>query len=85
MGLPVITLAGQTHVSRVGVSLLTSVGLGDCIATDSAAYISTAVRLAADVPALAARRAALRGQMLASPLCDAPAFAASFTQMLENL
>src|SRR6185503_11079693 len=33
MGVPVVTLAGQTHVSRVGASLLGAVGVDDFIAT----------------------------------------------------
>ena len=32
MGVPPVTLAGQTHVSRVGVSLLSNIGLGELIA-----------------------------------------------------
>ena len=88
MGVPVITLAGGRHAGRVGASLLTRVGLGDCIAADDADYLDTALRLAADIPALAERRAALRGNMQTSPLCDGPAFTrdmeAAFEQMWRD-
>jgi len=48
MGVPVITLAGTTHGSRFGRSLLYNVGLADCCAASTAEYIELAMRLAAD-------------------------------------
>ena len=44
MGVPVVTLAGQTHVSRVGVSLLSTVGLPELIAQSAEEYVSIASR-----------------------------------------
>jgi protein O-GlcNAc transferase len=75
MGVPVVTLAGEAHVGRVGVSLLHAVGLEDLIARDQDDYVQRAVSLAQDPAQLAALRAALRQRMAASPLCDAPHFA----------
>jgi predicted O-linked N-acetylglucosamine transferase (SPINDLY family) len=75
MGLPVVSLAGPTHVSRVGVSLLTSVGLPHLLASSPDEYVSIAVALANDLPRLAELRATLRRRMETSPLMDAPAFA----------
>ena len=75
MGVPVITLAGKTHVSRVGVSLLSNAGLPELIALDEEDYVRIAAALAADVPRLSALRAMLREKMSASPLMDAPRFA----------
>ncbi len=46
MGLPVVTLAGKSHVSRVGVSLLTNVGLPQFVAQSPADYVRIAVDLA---------------------------------------
>jgi predicted O-linked N-acetylglucosamine transferase (SPINDLY family) len=80
MGVPVITLAGQTHASRVGVSLLTSAGLPDLIAPDEDGYVRIARRLATDPARLADLRLTLRNRLLASPICDA----ASFTRDLES-
>ena len=45
MGVPVVTLAGVTHVSRVGVSLLTSVGLKELIAQSPEEYVKIAANL----------------------------------------
>ncbi len=70
MGVPVITIAGDAHVSRVGVSLMTSVGLGHLVADDADGYLRVAVKLAGNVTALADLRSNLRPRLLASPLGD---------------
>jgi predicted O-linked N-acetylglucosamine transferase (SPINDLY family) len=75
MGVPVITLAGRTHAGRVGVSLLTRVGLPELIAENEDDYVQRAVTLARDPERLAALRAGLRPRMTQSPLCDGPSFA----------
>ena len=75
MGVPVVTLAGQTHVSRVGVSLLHAVGLDDLVAQTPQQYVETAAKLAADHERLSRLRAMLRGQMRSSPLGDATSLA----------
>jgi predicted O-linked N-acetylglucosamine transferase (SPINDLY family) len=75
MAVPVITLAGQTHVSRVGVSLLTNVGLPELIAQTPEQYIAIAANLANDRSRLNQLHAELRQMMEKSPLRDAAAFA----------
>jgi protein O-GlcNAc transferase len=75
MGVPVLTLAGSTHVSRVGVSLLTSVGLPEMIARDEEEYVSIAARLASDLPRLVEIRRSLRERMRASSLMNGREFA----------
>jgi protein O-GlcNAc transferase len=81
MGVPVITLAGQTHVSRVGLSLLSTVGLEDWVTYSPAAYIERAVAAASDLKQLAALRCNLRSTMATSVLCNA----ATQTKELERL
>ncbi len=85
MGVPVITLEGDSHRSRVGVSLNSVLGLRDLIAATPADYIETAVRLSADRSSLADFKASLRNRMAASPLCDAPAYAAKFAAALRGI
>jgi predicted O-linked N-acetylglucosamine transferase (SPINDLY family) len=75
MGVPVVTLAGKTHAGRVGVSLLTSVGLTRLIAGDRKQYVNIAAELAVDLPALAELRGGLRQRVAQSPLTDAAGFA----------
>jgi predicted O-linked N-acetylglucosamine transferase (SPINDLY family) len=74
MGVPVVTVPGETFASRHSTSHLNNVGLGDWVAADLAGYQELALRAAADLPALAALRAGLRARMRASPLCDGPRF-----------
>ena len=75
MGLPVITLVGQTFLSRASLSVLTAAGYPQFAAADEAAYIDRCVSLAADLPALSALRAQMRAQIAGSPLLDAAGFA----------
>jgi protein O-GlcNAc transferase len=80
MGVPIISLAGSTYVSRQGVSLLTNVGLPDLIARDADDYIAVAAKLAADRERLAHLRLHLREMMRTSPICDY----AGYTRELEG-
>lgn len=80
MGVPVITRAGAGHRSRVGVSLLNSVGRTEWIAEDRGEYVDKACRLARDTTGLQQARTSLRAEMQASPLMDA----AAFTRELEQ-
>lgn len=75
MGVPVITLVGHAHAGRVGLSLLTAVGLRELAAETAEEYVTRAAALAADLGSLSALRASLRERMRASRLCDAAAFA----------
>ncbi len=75
MSVPVVSLAGSAHVSRVGVSLLTNVGMAELIAGDPEAYVGIAAELAGNPARLNHLRSTLRQQMEASPLMDAPRFA----------
>lgn len=75
MGVPVITLAGSMHAGRVGVSLLSQIGLDDLIAESVQDYVRIAVELASDRHKLANLRAELRDRMGQSALCNGAAFA----------
>jgi protein O-GlcNAc transferase len=74
MGVPVITLAGTTHVSRVGLSLLSNIGLPELIASSSERYLDIAVNLADDIVRLQSLRRELRDMMGHSPLTSAEKF-----------
>jgi predicted O-linked N-acetylglucosamine transferase (SPINDLY family) len=70
MGLPIVTLAGSTHVSRVGVTLLSDLGRPEWIAHSADDYVEIAKALSSSLPDLAAIRSQLRQQMLDSPITD---------------
>jgi len=85
MGVPTLTLAGDTLLSRQGASLLTAAGLSDWIANDKGDYIAKAIEFASDVPGLAALRAGLREKVKMSPLFDAARFARNFEDVLWGM
>lgn len=76
MGVPVVSLAGDRAGARQGVSLLNAIGWTEGVADDVDAFVRCAVRLAGDLPRLAAVRAGLRARMEASPLLDGRRLAA---------
>jgi predicted O-linked N-acetylglucosamine transferase (SPINDLY family) len=88
MGVPIITLAGSSSISRGGVSVLSNVGLLELIADSPSQYVQIATSLAKDASRLAAIRSTLRDRMLKSPLCDAQTFTrdieAAFRQMWHD-
>ena len=79
MGVPVVTLVGEAHRSRVGLSLLTNAGLTETIAADETQYIQIAVSLANDPKRLGQLRACIPGRLRQSILCDP----IRFTSQLE--
>jgi predicted O-linked N-acetylglucosamine transferase (SPINDLY family) len=80
MGVPVISLAGRVHVSRVGATLLEQAGFSELVANTDSEYINKAVELALDLDRLAQIRASLREAILQSPLMDT----GGFTRTLES-
>lgn len=80
MGVPVITLAGEVHMSRVGTTLLTSVGLRDLVATDADDYVRIAVALGCDSARRETLRSEMRARLASSPLLDHE----GFTRKLES-
>jgi len=73
-GLPMLTLLGDTFASRVGASLLSSVGLPELVTASLADYGRTA-RVLAETPAkLAALRNRLAEQRPVAPLFDSLAY-----------
>lgn len=75
MGVPVVTLAGPTHVTRVSASILTNIGVSELIAESPEQYISLAIELANDQNRLQQYRRKLRSMMQESSLMDCEGFA----------
>ena len=79
MGVPVVTLAGNSFVSRQGVSLLSNLRMRDWIARAPEDYVAVASRWAGHLDWLEKLRAGLRERMRLSPICNE----ARFTRSLE--
>ena len=80
-GVPLVTRQGESFVSRVAASLLTTLGLPQLIANDLPDALERALQLARNPSALATVRQQLADQRLRSPLFDT----ARFTRDLERL
>lgn len=85
MGVPVVTLAGDRHASRVGLSLLQAAGHPDWAARDWEEYVRLAAGLASDPRRLAGWRGRLREELRRSPLLDHAGQAARFGDTLDDL
>ncbi|MFC4703751.1 tetratricopeptide repeat protein [Paraburkholderia caffeinitolerans] len=85
MGVPVVTRAGRSTASRGGLSIAANLGMPELVAHTDEDFVRIAVELAHDLPRLAALRAALRARMEASPLMDAPRFAANIERAYRTM
>ncbi len=75
MGVPVVTLVGQTCVGRAGLSQLAQLGLEGLAAATQAEFVAAASALAGDLPRLAGLRQSLRSRLQGSALMDGARFA----------
>jgi predicted O-linked N-acetylglucosamine transferase (SPINDLY family) len=75
MGVPVVTLAGRTAISRGAKSILYNLGLPELVAHTPEEYVDIAIDLAKNLPRLQLLRYQLRERMEQSTLMDAPRFA----------
>lgn len=85
MGVPVVTLAGNSAVGRAGVSQLSNLGLTNLIAHSPEEFVRIAVELAGDVDRLMQLRSELRGRMLRAPLTDAARFARAIESAYRSM
>jgi predicted O-linked N-acetylglucosamine transferase (SPINDLY family) len=85
MGVPVVSLAGKTPVSRAGLSQLTNLGLPELVASSETEYVNIAEALARDLARLAELRSTLRDRMKTSVLMDAPRFTGQIEQAYREM
>ncbi|MDH3326109.1 MAG: tetratricopeptide repeat protein [Gammaproteobacteria bacterium] len=81
MGVPVITLRGNSHISRVSASILHKLGLQNFVATSQEDYISAAYNIANDKQTLTKLRLTMRDIMTKTEFISGSVF----TKSLENL
>ncbi len=70
MGVPVVSLYGERHGARFGLSILKNIGLEELAVNSYEEYVNRAVMLANDWELLKILRKNLRGMMKKSPLMD---------------
>jgi protein O-GlcNAc transferase len=88
VGLPVLTLMGQSFASRIAASLLRAIGLPELVTTSRAEYEGLAIELAMNPNKLAEIKFKLTSNRLTAPLFDTPLFTknleAAYIQMYER-
>lgn len=85
MGVPVITMPGDTFASRHSLSHLSTLGLPELVADTSQQYVELAISLAGDDERLSGLRSSLRDKMAVSPLCDGERFARNYASLLQGI
>jgi len=85
MGVPTVTLLGERYISRVGMDILSQVGLGSLVAYSPQEYVAKATALTRNGPALAKIHSSLRRAMATSPLCDGKSHAQALEQALRQM
>jgi protein O-GlcNAc transferase len=85
MGVPTLTLAGHSMLSRQGASLMNVVGLGEWVASDVDDYVARAARLAGDVSALSALRQGMRERVQGTALFNPALFAQHWQEAILSL
>ena len=70
MGVPLVTLWGETFAGRVGGATMTAIGLPELAARDIDGYVDIAVRLAGDRDRLVSLRGEIRGRTERSLISD---------------
>ena len=85
MGVPVVTLPGDTFAGRHAATHLTNAGMPEWIAKDEQDYIDIAVKWANDLDGLAKLRAGMREHVSKTPLVDGPRFAKNLEIALRHM
>lgn len=85
MGVPVVTLKGDLHCSRMGQSLLSQLSM-EFLAVESAdQYVTMASALASKPEAISQMRESMRLRMQASTLCKADAFVGQLEDAYQKM
>lgn len=85
MGVPVITIPGETFASRHSQSHLETIGHSEFVARDLDHYVGLAVEWAHDTDRLSKIRSKLREEMARSPICDHKKFSENFAVLMRTI
>jgi len=85
MGVPVVSLVGDSHRHRVGGMILSTIDMNECIAYSEAEYIEKVANLAHDKEKLNAIKSGLRKKLENSVLMDGKKFSRAFENAVSSL
>lgn len=74
MGVPVITLQGGSHISRVSSSILINIGLNELVANNENDYIKKVIKLACDPELIQHYKSTIREKLLKSEITKSSIF-----------
>lgn len=83
MGVPVICLKGIDHTSRVGYSLLNTIGCPELVANDAEQYVKLAIDLASNIENLKQYHTQIPAMLEKSMLMDAEQFTEDLEQQYQ--
>lgn len=84
MGVPVISRAGDSLISRMGLSAMVNLGAAKWVASDEESYVANAILAATDVQFLREFKSQARARFRSSPLGNGRLFAADFEKACES-
>jgi predicted O-linked N-acetylglucosamine transferase (SPINDLY family) len=85
MGVPTLTVPGETPMARAGAGILENLGLGEFVARDTSEMIAKARYWAEHPGELAALRAGMRARLLSSPVGQPALIAAHVEAALRHM
>jgi predicted O-linked N-acetylglucosamine transferase (SPINDLY family) len=85
MGVPVLTVAGPSYVSRQGIMAMTTVGLPEFVAQSPGELVRLAEDWANRRAELAEVRAELRDRLAKSPLADGPRYVRNLEEAIRKV
>jgi protein O-GlcNAc transferase len=85
MGVPVVTIAGVAHRSRMGASVLNNAGLAEFVTNSIDEYVERTIRLAGERTKLNEIRLSMRERLKRSPLMQTERFTRHFESSLRAM
>lgn len=85
MGVPTVTLLGETFAGRHAATHLRAAGFDDLVARTKDEMVERAIALTDDLNGLSTLRLGMRDRVAQSALCDGPGFAKSFTEAMRDV
>lgn len=85
LGVPVLTLVGESFLSRAGLSVLSAAQMPEFAAANPEDFIQKAISLANDIPKLANMRAHMRERLGGTALFDQTRFTRNLESIYRNI
>jgi predicted O-linked N-acetylglucosamine transferase (SPINDLY family) len=85
MGIPILTLAGNRHASRIGQRLMTALNLSEWIAKDYQTFVKKAIQFSRDRTCLNTLRMNMRNRIIESGISNKKHYVNSLEHVYRNI